>query len=94
MINANEIGRSGYKLFRETAMVPDKDKRDLSLSEIAETTKNLRNRLKECTKYAGKSKQNMFNCFLISAVIAYLNNCDLNLFMHIDEKMNIEDELI
>lgn len=94
MIDANEIGRSGYKLFRETAVIPDKDKHDLSFTEVAEITKSLRNRLKECTKYAAKSKQNMFNCFLISAVIAYLNNCDLNLFMQIDEKLNIEDELI
>lgn len=94
MIDANEIGRSGYNLFRETAMVPDKDKHELTFKEITDTTKDLRNRLKECTKYASKSKQNMFNCFLISAVIAYLNNCDLNLFMQIDEKMHVESELI
>ena len=50
--------------------------------------------IKECTKYATTSKQNMFNCFIISAVIAYLNNCDLNLFMRIDEKLQIESELI
>ena len=36
MIDANEIGRSGYKLFRETAMVPDKDKHDLSFKEIGQ----------------------------------------------------------
>lgn len=94
MIDANEIGRTGYKLFRETAMVPDKDKHELSFKEIADTTRCLRNKLKECTKYAATSKQNMFNCFIISAVIAYLNNCDLNLFMKIDEKLQIESELI
>ena len=94
MIDANEIGRAGYKLFRDTAVVPDKDKSDLSFAELSETTKSLRNKLKECVKYAGKSRQNMFNCFLTSAVIAYINNCDLNFFMQIHEKNNIENEIV
>ena len=86
-IDANIIGRNGYNFLRQTKVIADKDKSELTLTERDELLKKLLGmsadvlmNLHTSGKY---DDRNVFLSVLYSSIIAYINNTDLNKYIKI-----------
>jgi len=87
-IDLNVIGKSGYNELRKTNLVPDKDKKDLTLTErksILDNLNKLQHNLLEKHEDYSKDKYN-FLMFLYASIICYIDNTDLNKFIKISQK--------
>lgn len=88
-IDVNEIGRQSYKLLRDSKVIPDKDKTDLTFKERDEIVNLLYDKL-ETSISKSKIKDNAhkyeFLSYVYLSVILYLDNTDLNKFIKISTK--------
>ena len=85
-VDANILGRFGYKLLREKNIIKNKDKGDLTFQEskdILEMLKDIiQKNLNELTDNSKFDDKNVFSLVFYSSILAYVNNTDLNQYIN------------
>jgi len=85
-VDANILGRFGYKLLREKNITKNKDKGDLTFQESKDILDMLKDiiqkNLNELTDNSKFDDKNVFSLVFYSSILAYVNNTDLNQYIN------------
>ena len=90
-LNLNNIGQYAYNELRKSNVIPDKDKKDLTLTERKDIINTLHKCILQCVKrYDDDIHKSGFMLFFYSSVLNYIDNTDLNKYISLTVNNNTE----